>query len=714
MPLEGKPPEGDGSEGSEPTESPQPTQPHPEDKELKALKKDLQGARHAVAIASAWERHDKSKVSTERPRLWQDSRARPIVEFVWPNVVTDSGAHDVFSGASPILTADWRVMNVGPVATSVVWRDSLGPPYSTIKIEARSGGTLFGDIELPDFLYCRIRVPDSSPVDPGRVLACGYNDTYTQTSSATQSGAVDQAETWTFIGWYDLCGRAEVYGDMGLVTGSGRGTLIPWMEYENILTGVESVTEETKMLGPGLEYMWRAAYKDKRAKVKVARSSTKGKVHQDYNIEGVARLVWPTMLLQGGGSGDSGGMEGLYSLVKIVHDHRDPPIDSGGTAALSHAGLNCPFVPGMTGGAALKTMQAGGSLASLLAGTFLCDRSMVELFPTILYSHAGGKAKNVLALVYRMKPFRLTKGGNWIQLSQKTAAYAAKARALADKHNVKVRSSSTVYIDAIHDASSKDKGIAAWKSAGNRTRSLNKLLGRIRKSYQRATDAAFGGDSWPKARSMAVDCARDMIFSFQLRFADTEQVNVVCGGQYNTPDHYNMFSNFAGVPIMGRDKVWIQGARVFRPTWPHQIADSGTKGMNSRDRSLLNDSMTVRALAVEAAQTVLDQAFLASGSVTCVWNPDIRPGRVVRFRGVVGEYNVGTETTVSLNGRDTAQQSRSNTVGSINYAYVEDVTHTYDVDVTSGALKLRTSFTFSHHVADESQRMNLMHHDVSV
>ena len=208
-----------------------------------------------------------------------------------------------------------------------------------------------------------------------------------------------------------------------------------------------------------------------------------------------------------------------------------------------------------------------------------------------------------------------------------------------------------------------------------------------------------------------------MVFSLQLQFADTEQVNVVCGGQYNTPDHYNMFSNFAGVPIMGRDKVWIQGARVFRPTWPHQIADSGTKGMNSRDRSLLNDSMTVRALAVEAAQTVLDQAFLASGSVTCVWNPDIRPGRVVRFRGLVGDYKVASEIVYApdgLNGRDTAQQSRSNTVGSINYAYVEDVTHTYDVDVTSGALKLRTSFTFSHHVADESQRMNLMHHDVSV
>jgi hypothetical protein len=678
----------------------------PPDIELQPVASAVTRARDA--IASSWEKHDKNQVSTKRPRLWQDRGARPIVEFVWPDVVTDSGEDRPFDNVG-IYTAGWQVVDVGSVATSVVWRDSLGPPYGTIKIELRSN-SIFRANELPDFLYCRIRVPDSSPVDPGRVLACGYNDTYTQTTVATQNGALEQAETWTFIGWYDLCGRAEVYGDMGLRTGSGRGTLIPWMEYDALLTGVESATEETKMLGPGLEYMWRGAYKDKQAKVEVSRSSPKGKVIQDYDIAGVARLVWPVMLLQSKGTG---GMEGLWTLVKVVHDHRDPPPGSGGTAALAHAGLNCPYVPGMTGGAALKTMQAGGSLTSLLAGTFLCDRSMVELFPTILYSYEGGRAKNVLALVYRMKPFRLTKGGDWVQLSQKTAAYAAKARALAKKHKVNVKKSSTVYIDVLHDASSKDAGIAAWKVAGNKTKYLNKLLNRIKKSYNRATDAAFGGDSWPKARSMAVDCARDVVFSLQLQFADTEQVNVVCGGQYNTPDHYNMFSNFAGVPIMGRDKVWIQGARVFRPTWPHQIADSSPKGKgSSRDRTILNAAMTVRALAVEAAQTVLDQGFLASGSCTCVWNPDIRPGRVVRFRGVVGDYKVASETTVSLT--SSSEEDQSNTTGSINYAYVEDVTHTYGVDATSGALKLRTAFTFSHHVADESQRMNLMHHEVSV
>ena len=711
MPLDGQEP--DVAEGQQ--QQVEPIEPQvepvgaPVDPELVPFAKDVQGARKA--ITDAWGKQDSSRVSTTRPRLWQDSRAKPIVEFVWPNVVVDSGENRPFT-ASPIYTASWLVKDVGGVTTSVVWRDSMNPPYNTIKIEMRSSHAFFTGTDLPDFLYCRIRIPDGSPVDPGRVLACGYMDGYTQSTTAGPNGALEQSETWTFIGFYDLCGRAEVYGDLGLRTGSGRGTLIPWIEYESLLNGVEVVTEDTKMLGPGLEFMWRAAYRDKRASVKVLQSSTKGRTQVDYNIQGVARLLWPVMLLQ---PGSKQGMAGMSNLVKVVHDHRAPPAGSGGTPALFHAGLNCPFVPGMTGGAALKTMQAGGSLSSLLAGTFLCDRTMVELFPTILYNNAGD-TKNVLALIYRMKPFRLTKGGDWIKLSQKTAAYAAKARELAQRHGRKVGKSSTVYIDVLHDASSKDKGIAAWKVAGNKSKYLRDLLNRVRRSYQRATDAAFGADSWPKARSMAVDCPRDLVFSFQLRYSDTEQVNVVCGGQYNTPDHYNMFSNFAGVPIMGRDKVWIQGARVFRPTWPHQIADARLKG-NSAQRTLLNAAMTVRALAVEAAQTVLDRGFFASGSCTCVWNPDIRPGRVVRFRGLVGDYNVASEivygtTPDGLGGGEAANVDK--TVGSITYAYIEDVTHTYDLDAASGAVKLRTAFTFSHHVAHESQRMNLMHHEVKV
>jgi len=590
--------------------------------DAKTAKDNYEKLRAKIALGSLTEEPNRD---TTRPTEWTKRAARPRVEFL--SLVNVVGTGEVYLDYAKIpitSTAPAHLEDVTELVTSVEWSRSITPPYESIKVVLRNDHGAWhwmqkGD--LANWIYCRVIVPKDSPIDPGRVLIAGICVSHNQTSTASKSGIFQNVTTMSFVGYLDLAARAELFGDFGLRLGSKRGTALAFRELDAIKLKAQEFSEKTGKMGDALNVLWSGAGVTLKRAV-VGRGDV-GKKEQVLNIDGIARIMWPSALYDAPVGNEArtvtfaGGFGLMSRVISVVHNDR--LMKGSHSVGLKGSGYSVPYVPGVCT-QLLASHRTGATVMSLIMATFLCDRQMVEAFPATLYRSLGG---NDPVIIYRMKPFRITSAGEWIQYSDAMQAFLKKTGAKA---------ASGVVVDTGGRAGdSGTTGKAKYlKHAGR----LAKNLQGLQDAYDDIMQNSFGGDVWQLIRARAAVCHREMVFSHSITYTDAAQVNLVSGGIHNSPDTANMYNLYAGVPIMDRDRAYMEGVRSFTSSWPAGIMKQVGAGRYAHNKDQFqSDTMQVRALAFESAQTVLNRGTFGSGSYTTTINPDILPGRAVAVMG---------------------------------------------------------------------------------
>ena len=644
-------------------------------------------------------------------------------------------------------TIKGRAIDVTDYAISCSWTSALEPPYETASLELKAVPE-FGT-ELPRQAYLRVVIPNNSPVDPGRVLWFGMMSSVTEFNQSSESGLQEQRLSMEFIGFYDVARESDV---LAVARGKGSGkssfaTVLDHTYVRQISSAGAISTLPGRELGPFLQTLWNG----KNAVYQEGDSETVEK----EAVRGIARIGWPKMY-SAGSLGEVGGnnFQEMCDWIPVIYKrgvgsgraswHVQANTKHNGqfltNAEKNHTGLITSKVPGVAptkDAAALYSLHKGGSkLGSIIEGTFKCDASLVEIFPTITYDPKNRTSQPVL--MYRMKPFRTQTGGEFIEFQNKLSESQIAKRFLRVGHSERSRA-----LDRVLDLLIKRADFHSELTA----------------KYTNVLRRIFGPPTWPRAKNLAVDIERDYTFSVSRQYTLQKQINAITASAHS-PTPSSTLHIESELPIVSKHRVHLEGVRLHDAQWKYLMYNKDEREKDVAAKDPRTGRHTVRsatmgqqliALALESVQSLMNAGDYGHGTVDCTFNPDIRPGRALRFRGFqeTGESaeenmrnpEIGPGTSIHVskerfkvlqselegpvssktnpeevskhietNNRQSSDvESRRETTkrkkvskGS-QFAYCISVTHSY----TSGSLgevSLRTSFNYDMYAADESQR----------
>jgi hypothetical protein len=690
--------------------------------------------------------------SSKRRQAWFN--AKPVITLF----SMEYTYHDIEDDQT--RTAPLKSWDITQYVVACNWSDSIESPYNTVDLtieiisgskftNAASEGVPAPLVEgWPEQAWIRISMPTGSPIDPGRTLASAKVVNVTSNISVSENGTWMSAMSVTAEGFFDHLGRAQVICDRSLPVGMSHGTMISFYEGNALQVAMKDSNakptgndlSKVGWLWPALESLWYGRH---------ARSAT-GKIGDmliletadglTHRVFGLPRVRWPQAAFHGykAYGGSSSPYLGSFPIgANIYADHMNPE----GMPELEHSGLIMPPVPGWSEGHLMTTIMAGGTVAGMIRGTFVCDRNLVELFPTMLY--APGSGHNVPALVYRMKPLRVLTPGSFVKMSQDLQKASKQYETKVSRFNDMTSKQNLAGGVHIGDGVTGSLAAAGAIKAGAVAAAKAMMTAFTASSLQ-----AFGGESWGTAKKYAVRVWRNEIIQFSRTYDSGRQVNVVAGGKLTDPQGYGLHFKAAGVPISGLSRVMFEGVRFFRPQWPCSLMRSSDPD-DQLFKHVMGPAAEARAISIEAAQVMLDLGQYAMGTCSVPFNPDIRPGRAVCFFGLhalkpahrvsfegmqvqgdpgSGEYSskgedpLSEKTLKKLEAEDIAENNKPlktpvaagdkgaadsvEYIPDTSYAYITSASHRLSVN-ENGAIFLVTTFQYDRLIGSEDKGLSL-------
>ena len=679
------------------------------------------------------ERLDKFSSGDARPRIHLIN----ITQLGTTLTKTEKSATSFTSSARTKIRGG--VIDVTDYAMSCSWTSALEPPYETASLELKSIPEFQG--EIPSHSYLRVVIPNSSPVDPGRVLWFGMQSSVTAVDQMSESGLQEQRMSMEFIGFYDVARESDVLA-VARGKGSGRTSFVTVLDHSYVrqlsAAGARSTVDD-KELGPFLQTLWNG-------KNAVAEKGDSEQVALEA-IRGIARIGWPKMYSAGSFKGriGTGGLhfEEMCDWIPVIYKrglgrtraawHVQANTKHDGrfltTEEKNHTGLVTSKVPGVApikDASALYSLHKSGSkLGSIIDGTFKCDTSLVEIFPTISYDPKNKTSQPIL--MYRMKPFSTQTGSEFIQFQNKISESEIAKRYLRAGHSERARALSRVFDLMMRRAA---------------------IHHEIAKKYTGILVNIFEGPTWPKAKKMAVDVERDYTFSMSRQYTLQKQINTVTASAHS-PTPASALHIESELPIVSKHRAHLEGVRLHDAQWKYLMYDLDENGEPVAALDPRTGRNTVRlatlgqqliALALESVQSLMNAGDYGHGTVDCTFNPDIRPGRAVRFnrfsqadasyeeinfkeQAIVGGGGLGVDDleenpppskpsqgetlkhieTAIREAEARSARSKKRAQKNPEFAYCISVTHSYSSG-SLGEVSLRTSFNYDMHVSDERER----------
>lgn len=677
-----------------------------------------------------------------RQNAWTDGKARPDIGIMYltsastvvnpskdPNPSKSDKYRETHGTSSVKYSATF--VPVKNYVLSCSWSSGLTPPYETASVTMKDS-PLGG--HAPQHAYLVVSVPSDSPVDPSRILWLGKMTDMSFMDGAMDNGMHSQTLSMEFEGFYDIASMSDVLS-VGSKSDSenkevrkGPGIRRSFGTIFNTMNDIyplrkEAVktTQKTKKLGSFLQLMWQGGA---------------GAFGQSQT--GLARILWPQISRTGRGT-----LKYMSDFIGVL-SNTGYDIKSGGyysPAERNNSGLVMSPVPGVISeqqaGILVSTTRAKSQLGTIISGTFVADTSIVELFPTLLYDPS--KATTRHALVYRMKPFRNQTGGEFIKFQQSLREAVNSKRIVLPGKGASTR---------------------AWRDFAGTLIRRQQVIDEHREKWDNVLASTFGPPVWGECKASAVKVDRDFIFNMTRNYSLSNQVNVVSASTY-TPNNTYAQNVFAGLPLMSKHNVLLEGVRMLSPQWRYLLYDKDGAGkpVIRKDPKTGRDTVTLatqahmaRAVALEAAQSMMNNAEYATGQCRVAFNPDIRPGRAVRFKNLLmsnnehvadrmhysfddqeikaereyldvpdpegnattGHYwypkSTAPETPAETSGAPSAndvasssQRREKKRLVQNSYAYCTRVTHSFDVG-PRGEISIRTSFSYEKFTDSESER----------